>query len=248
MSAGNASLSGSATKQEHYHAFLSHNGDDKPLVEALANELENRRISCWLDKWNLVPGDPWQPAIEAALGQCDTCVVFFGPRGLGPWHNEEMQLAIQHRVNSRERKLRVLPVILPGAQRVKESEVPGFLQGTTWVEFRQSIDDEDGLHRLECGIRGVPPRRPPGATIQEGKCPYIGLKTFQPEDAPLFFGRAAKIQELVDRLRNNFGTLKEERFLALIGASGSGKSSLALAGLIPAIQRSPLPESEKWLL
>jgi hypothetical protein len=203
MSGRNASLSGSATKQAHFHAFLSHNGADKSLVEALAEELEKRGISCWLDKWNLVPGDPWrQPAIEEALGQCDTCVVFFGPHGLGTWHNEEMQLAIQHRVNSRERKLRVLPVILPGAQRAKESEVPGFLQGTTWVEFRQSIDDEDGLHRLECGIRGVPPRRPPGATIQEGKCPYIGLKTFQSEDAPLFFGRAAKIQELVDRLRN----------------------------------------------
>jgi energy-coupling factor transporter ATP-binding protein EcfA2 len=244
MSAGSASL----TEQAHFHAFLSHNGADKSLVEALAEELEKRGISCWLDKWNLVPGDPWQPAIEEALGQCDTCVVFFGPHGIGTWHNEEMQLAIQRRVNSRERKLRVLPVILPGAQRAKESEVPGFLQGTTWVEFRQSIDDEDGLHRLECGIRGVPPRRPPGATIQEDKCPYIGLKTFQPEDAPLFFGRAAKIQELVDRLRNNFGAPKEERFLALIGASGSGKSSLALAGLIPAIQRSPLPESEKWLL
>ena len=35
MSGGNASLSGSATKQEHYHAFLSHNGADKPLVEQL---------------------------------------------------------------------------------------------------------------------------------------------------------------------------------------------------------------------
>ena len=52
----------------------------------------------------------------------------------------------------------------------------------------------------------------------------------------MFFGRAAKIQELVDRLRNNFGTQKEERFLGLIGASGSGKSSLALAGLIPAVR------------
>src|SRR6516165_11684308 len=107
---------------QRFRAFLSHNGADKPCVEMLALELEKRGISCWLDKWNLVPGDPWQPAIEEALSQCDTCVVFFGPHGLGTWHNEEMQLAIQHRVNSRERKLRVLPVILPGAQRAKESE------------------------------------------------------------------------------------------------------------------------------
>jgi energy-coupling factor transporter ATP-binding protein EcfA2 len=59
--------------------------------------------------------------------------------------------------------------------------------------------------------------------------------------------KEAKIQELVERLRNNYGTQKEERFLALIGASGSGKSSLALAGLIPAIRGGQLPESQDWL-
>jgi len=86
-------------------------------------------------------------------------------------------------------------VILPGGQRGKESELQGFLQATTWVEFRGSIDDEQALHRLACGIKGIPPGRRPGDTIQLGECPYVGLKTFQPEDAGLFFGRIAKIQE-----------------------------------------------------
>ena len=88
---------------QRYRAFLSHNGADKPSVEALATELEKRGISCWLDKWNLIPGDSWQPAIEEALGQCDTCIVFFGPHGLGPWHNEEMRLALQRRATASER-------------------------------------------------------------------------------------------------------------------------------------------------
>jgi hypothetical protein len=249
MSATNPSFSGKATKrQERYHAFLSHHGDDKPLVKQLGEELVKRGLSCWLDEWNLVPGNPWLEAIEAALGQCDTCVVFFGPKGLGPWHNEEMRLALVRRVSSPELKLRVLPVILPGGQRAKESELPGFLQGTTWVEFRRSLDEEDALHRLVCGIKGVPPGRRAGATIPKGECPYVGLKTFEPADAQLFFGRTAKTEELIDRLRNNFGTLKEERFLALIGSSGSGKSSLALAGLSPCIQRGELPESANWPL
>jgi hypothetical protein len=230
MSAGNASLSGSLPNQQHYHAFLSHNGADKPLIEKLAAELEKRGLSCWLDKWNLVPGDPWQTAIEQALGQCDTCVVFFGPHGLSPWHNEEMRLALQRRANAREGKLRVLPVILPAGHRAKESDLPGFLQGTTWVEFRQSVEDEDALHRLVCGIKGIPPGRGPGAPITQGECPYVGLKTFQPEDAPLFFGRAAKIQELIDRLRNNFGKPTEERFLALVGASAAGSPRLRWPG------------------
>jgi hypothetical protein len=83
-------------------------------VSDLAAKLEERGLACWLDEWNLIPGNPWQPAIEEALGQCDTCLVFFGPHGLGPWHNEEMRLALQRRVNSSDRKLRVLPIILPG--------------------------------------------------------------------------------------------------------------------------------------
>jgi WD40 repeat protein len=149
-------------------------------------------------------------------------------------------------VNSREPKLRLLPVILPSGQRAKESDIPGFLQGKTWVEFRRSIDEGDALHRLICGIKGIAPGRGPGVSVELGECPFVGLKTFQPEDAPLFLGRAAKIQEMVDRLRNNFGTQKEERFLGLIGASGSGKSSLALAGLIPAVRCGGLPDGAHW--
>lgn len=231
---------------ERYHAFLSHNGKDKPAVETLADELAKRGVSCWLDKWNLIPGDPYQENLEHALTRCDTCVVFFGPNGLGPWHNEEMRLALQRRAGVRERRMRVLPVILPGGQRALESDLPGFLQGTMWVEFHRALDDGDALHRLECGIRGIPPGRGPGAAVQIGECPYLGLRTFQPNDAPLFFGRAAKVQELVNRLRENFGTPGEHRFLALIGASGSGKSSLALAGLIPAVARGELPASNAW--
>jgi hypothetical protein len=184
MSVASANLRGNTVTQMHHHAFLSHNGADKPAVRGLAAKLEERGLTCWLDEWNLIPGNSWQPAIEEALGQCDTCVVFFGPHGLGPWHNEEMRLAIQRRVSAKERKLRVLPVILPGGGRAKESELPGFLQGTTWVEFRRSLDEEDGLHRLVCGIKGIPPGRRPGVTILESECPYCGLKTFQPEDAP----------------------------------------------------------------
>jgi TIR domain-containing protein len=138
MGAASANLPGNTITQAHYHAFLSHNGNDKPAVRDLAAKLEKRGLACWLDEWNLIPGNPWQPAIEEALGQCDTGLVFFGPNGLGPWHNEEMRLALQRRVNSLERKLRVLPVIVPGGQRAKESELPGFLQGTTWVEWLSS--------------------------------------------------------------------------------------------------------------
>ena len=164
-------MNGQNSKADFFDVFLSHNAADKPTVERLAEELEKRGLCCWLDTWTLVPGEPWQPAVEQALRQCATCVVFFGPHGLGPWHNEEMRLALQRRVSSPERKFRVLPVILPGGERTRESDLPGFLQGTTWVEFRDSIDDEEALHRLVCGIKGVAPRPPEASQSRKAHAP-----------------------------------------------------------------------------
>jgi hypothetical protein len=47
------------------------------------------RSSLLVDDWNLIPGESWQAAIEEALGQFDTCLVFFGPHGLGPFQSPE---------------------------------------------------------------------------------------------------------------------------------------------------------------
>ena len=58
--------------------------------------------------------------------------------------------------------------------------------------------------------------------------PYPGLRPFEAHEAHLFFGRDEQIDELLRRLRGH-------RFLALVGASGSGKSSLVRAGLLPAL-------------
>jgi len=120
-----------------YHVFLSHNSADKPAVEELARRLVKEGIRPWLDKWNLIPGEKWQEAIEEALQKCDTCAVFIGPNGTGPWQNEEMRAAIDRRVNSKG--FRVIPVLLPGVERPARDLLPAFLAATTWVEFRTSL-------------------------------------------------------------------------------------------------------------
>jgi ABC-type multidrug transport system fused ATPase/permease subunit len=61
----------------------------------------------------------------------------------------------------------------------------------------------------------------------EGEPPYMGLRYFDTQDADLFYGRDALTRELLARVA-------KESFLAIVGASGSGKSSVARAGLIPA--------------
>jgi tetratricopeptide (TPR) repeat protein len=228
-----------------FDVFLSHATADKPLVEELARRLTRENLKPWLDKWNLIPGTPWQPEIEAVLADCTACAVFIGQGGFGPWHHEEMRLAVGRRVEDREHAFRVIPVLLPGVDRPERSKLPGFLKANTWVEFRDSLDDPEAFYGLVCGIRGVVPDRGAGVAVFEGKTPYRGLELFDVDHAPLFFGREALTEWLLDALKRK-PSGAENRFLSVVGASGSGKSSVARAGLLAALKNGKLDSSEAW--
>ncbi len=75
--------------------------------------------------------------------------------------------------------------------------------------------------------------------------PYKGLRAFQEADAPDFFGRATLTEQLLTRLNTNDDGA---RFLAVVGPSGSGKSSVVKAGLIPALRKGALPTSSQWFI
>jgi hypothetical protein len=82
--------------------------------------------------------------------------------------------------------------------------------------------------------------------IYEGQCPYRGLRVFDVDDAPFFFGREALVQWLLNELRPATEAKVVNRFLAIVGASGSGKSSVARAVLIAAIGRDDISTSSRW--
>ena len=71
--------------------------------------------------------------------------------------------------------------------------------------------------------------------------PYPGLRPFLAEEAAIFFGRGREVDALVARLRD-----PNQRFLSVVGASGTGKSSLIRAGLIPRLQDGAIEGSQSW--
>src|SRR5215216_6957369 len=82
---------------------------------------------------------------------------------------------------------------------------------------------------------------------EPGEAPFQGLQYYDEKDADRFFGRENLVAKIVGRLAN-------DRFLAVIGASGSGKSSVVRAGVIPALRRGerlpdgslPPTDSGQW--
>lgn len=116
------------------------------------------------------------------------------------------------------------------------------------ADGRRVLADELGiepgpeLRRLETWILQQDARlEQPGAGAGTGRAirnPYKGLRPFGEADAPDFFGRETMVASLVERL----GQLaRGSRLLLLIGPSGSGKSSVALAGILPAVRRGAVP-------
>jgi WD40 repeat protein/serine/threonine protein kinase len=81
--------------------------------------------------------------------------------------------------------------------------------------------------------------------VTERRNPYKGLRPFDEADAGDFFGREAIIGQLLNRMTE--GT-PYHNFLAIVGASGSGKSSLVRAGLIPELRSGRIPGSNHWFI
>jgi basic membrane lipoprotein Med (substrate-binding protein (PBP1-ABC) superfamily)/DNA-binding SARP family transcriptional activator len=119
--------------------------------------------------------------------------------------------------------------------------------------YRRTLAEELGiepspeLRRLEEQVllhdeKLVASTRTVGRDVHEARNPYKGLHAFQETDAPDFFGRETLVAELLRRLDRG------DRLLALVGPSGSGKSSAVRAGLIPHVRKGGVTGRSEWLI
>lgn len=98
--------------------------------------------------------------------------------------------------------------------------------------------DSDGQSTL-LGVMPIP------TSEFQPENPYKGLRAFRATDYEDYFGQEKLIAKLINRLGESS---ENSRFLAIVGPSGSGKSSLIKAGLIPALWRGELPGSKSWFI
>ncbi|HZF10937.1 MAG TPA: TIR domain-containing protein [Thermoanaerobaculia bacterium] len=215
---------------ERHALFLSYHSAERPTVVQISRLLAARGISTFLDQ-DQAAGRPWPEALEQALTEAQAVAVFLGAGGFGAWQRREMWFALDRQANAQQGggTFPVIPVLLPGAVLG-----PGLLLLNTWVDLRRDPLDPEGLERLARAVEGTAPEA--SAEALSALCPYRGLQPFGEEEAAFFCGREDLSERLLDAV------LKAST-VAVLGSSGSGKSSVVHAGLLPRLrrQRPPAP-------
>ncbi len=207
--------------------FLSYNRADAVHAEALNGWLVGQGVKTFFDRRDLGSGQLWLTDLERAIEhEAQSVAVLVGPHGIGNTQQYEYQLALTRQAKDKDFPL--IPVVLPG---IENWQLPrGFLGLQTWVSFADVGGVTAGPAQLQRLLAAIRREHPDSDTIRGTICPYKGLEAFAEEDAALFFGRDDEAAEL-------HRTVLAHGVAAMIGRSGTGKSSLVRAGLLPRLRR-----------
>ena len=209
-----------------YQLFLSYNSRDYDSVVAVRKHLQERGLSTFLDREHLIKGLPWPQALEQALVQVSAVAVFIGQHDLGIWQKREMGFALdrQAREERASKVFPVIPVLLPGSDLTS-----GFLFLNTWVDLRDDLLNRRELDGIFRAIGGEAPHRTVETRVD--LLPYRGLEVFREHDTAFFCGRETSTERLLDAVLSR-------NLVAVVGPSGSGKSSVVQAGLLPDVAQA----------
>lgn len=208
-----------------HELFISYARTDYPWVEGYllpALGLSPDRV---LTPQRFEPGIPVVAAFEQAVTQsCYTLLILTPAYLADEWTQFSDQLASFAHVASGQQRL--IPLYL------KPCTLPLHLDFLVRMDCTDEANWASEIARLRSLLVQ------PGPVEEQIACPYPGMVPFSAADAERFFGREQEIRDLRHKLRH-------QDFLLVIGPSGSGKSSLVFAGLVPEQQRQ---DRDHWLI
>jgi tetratricopeptide (TPR) repeat protein len=165
------------------------------------------------------------PQLSEEIEAADAFLLLIGQKGLGSWQLLEYYEAFDRKV--KQPNFPIVPVLLANASL----RLP-FLRQIHWLQL-PDLNDTQALERLIAALLGggTPPEPEPWRTVN----PYRGLLALSDADAEFFFGREELTRGVIEKIRQG------NRFVALVGNSGVGKSSLVKAGIIATLRRQRWP-------
>ena len=216
--------------------FISYSNTDWDAAVELRERLHAESIDCTPLR---LPGR-WMTGLQQVLADCSAFIVLIGRDGVQRYVGAECEVALNRHLALRGDGLRlpIHPVLLPGATPQDQPPFLALFQAEHWAPgtalppgLCQAL--HSGVERLQQAVRF------------DG-CPFRGLGAFRREHAALFFGRQAETQLALAGLGDQQHSGPDavagpdaggyRRWLQVEGNSGSGKSSLVQAGLLPLVE------------
>ncbi len=212
-----------------YDLFVSYSQADRGWVEGyLLDALQDANVSV-ISELNFTLGAPRISEFERAVQQSKRTLLVLSPAYLAEAGLSFVDLLAQQ-YGLDTGTWPVIPLVLSPVELPPRLALLVALDATAMERWPEVIT------RLCDSLRRGPP-----APAAKPPCPYPGMRAFRQDEADHFYGREAEVDDLIQRLRLF-------PFVAVIGASGSGKSSLVLAGLVPALRRTELFGAGSWLV
>jgi tetratricopeptide (TPR) repeat protein len=213
--------------------FISHSTKDNDEADAMGVWLEEQGHKSYFIDYDeasgIRSGTDWKKVLYQRMRQCRAVIVLVSQHWLeSKWCFAEAVLAL-------EKDKPVFPV------KLGSCELPDILNTTQSVDL--GADREGAYRRLAIGLKECVD---PASTfvLVTGRAPYPGFASFQEADAAVFFGRMTEILEVREALAGlRHYHQNAPRLLLILGSSGSGKSSLVRAGLIPQLKK----DQTNWL-
>jgi hypothetical protein len=231
--------------------FLSSAPDDITLARQLSTDLQERGIVVWSEQSGPDVGTPIseQERLQRAVRSAQAVMLIVSPQ-------TRSSLVVKKHLDLATQYSRQLILVWVGEDSEAKPRYYGWRE-TTWINFHETPYPSI----LETIISSLNQDRPPSITgllgptddksQAEPRNPYKGLDSFTAEDTQDFFGRDRLVNELVGDVQKQLtmeeGGPLQERLLTLIGPSGSGKSSVLMAGLLPRLQYGSLSNSTQWI-
>lgn len=239
-----------------WDAFISYSHKDCEWAEGLAKEIRKRKhpltrkkLNVFRDRDHIEVGQNWITTIGNAVKNSH-CIIPIYSKSYFESEASTWELYQKLLVDLDSQDRLILPCL------IEDCEIPSILKHIHYLDFRYPNQGNSPLPEMQLellikAIRSAITTHDNDAKHKQQKTssslpekgfsedyPYLGLSPFKETDSKFFFGRNALIDELAAQLRCN------PRFLAIVGSSGSGKSSVVQAGLLPILRRGDVPGFE----
>ena len=213
--------------------FISHSSLDEEQATEIKTWLEGRgfeQIFLDFDKHaGIGPGADWERTLYREIERTQALIVILTPN----WH--ESKWCFAEFTQARALGKAIFPVIAsPGGDKLIAPDIQ---------HLDITGDREGGLERLARSLSEIALDAQGQFEWDASRPPYPGLLSFEEADAAIYFGRDDDIRAVIERL-NARRVQGGNRLIALLGASGSGKSSLMRAGVLPRLKR----DTANWIV